>query len=934
MNHFKILLPVFSLILFLSISTTLPTTELRPSIEKKAKTIEDRERTNKGRYDHFFRLMRDPSIDAIPSNVRSLELQHAEFLPSASLFKSFKNSTDYNFTEIGPYDVGGRTRALAVDIDDSDIILAGGVSGGVWRSTDAGDNWTLVTDPSEISSVTYLAQDPRNGYTDNWYFVTGEFSGNSASSRGGQGFYYGNGVYRSTDNGITWTQISSTGQSDNNTFNSPYDYISKVKVSPSTGSIFISSNGFGVRRSTDGQIFNTILGEPGQHSWADFDIMPDGDIVAVISQLDACGGCSQTNDPGVYLSSDDGDNWVDITPDFFPTTHARSIISVSYSSPNNVYVLSNVNGEPELSYIDLDSPANNEDRTDNLPDYGGSVGSFNLQGGYNMLLNVHPTDPDIVIAGGTNLYISFDGFTSPQPEDPEDMWIGGYSTENNVGGYPNHHADQHVISFDPTDPDRVWSGHDGGVSLTNSITTTPVSWTDKDQGYNVTQFYTAAIFPEGNDTRVVGGTQDNGSPFFNYDLVSQNSSSVDLSSGDGSYAAFTDEYAYVSSQNGSVLRLKYLQDGSLDCIFSSCDAETRPEWTNVDPADASGQLFIHPYKVDPVDIETMYYPEGDSIWRNTALSEIPPYENSSPYEGWSIIPGVGLDDPSFIISTLEVSEDNPTSLLYYAGYNDSGSPKLFKLPNANSSNSAEDISIAGAASGSYTHDIAINPTDADEVMVIFSNYGVPSIFHSENGGDDWTNVEGNLSGNNGPSVRTAAIIETQDGPVYFVGTSTGLYSTTELNGSSTVWTRQAENLIGKTVVEYLDLRSDDNVLAIATHGRGIFLGVPAETVTNITKSKDLPDSFTLDQNYPNPFNPTTSISFTLPSTAIVDLEIFDINGRKVGSVLTDNQMSGGSHQVNFNAKNLASGVYIYRISARSTSGSVLFNQSRSMTLIK
>ena len=937
MKLIRAFLPGIILLLLLGTPLFISNNPQVPTLEKQKKTLQDRQRLNKGRADYFFQLLRDPAIDDIPKNIRNLELKQAENLPVRPEFAKLGNPQAYNFTEVGPFDVGGRTRALAVDIENPDIILAGGISGGVWRSTDGGNNWTLVTDPSEISSVTYLAQDPRSGFTDNWYFVTGEFTGNSASARGGSTFYYGNGVWKSTDNGITWTQISSTDQSDNNSFNSSFDYISKVMVSPSTGSIFIASNGVGILRSTDGQNFNVVLGGLGHHSWSDFDIAPNGDIVAVISQETS--GATPSNDPGVYVSSDNGTSWNDVTPSFFPGTHQRSVISLASSSPNEVYVLTSEDGTPNLSYIDLDNVVNNEDRTENLPDYGEPSGQFNLQGGYNMLVKVHPTSPETVITGGTNLYISFDGYTTSQPTDPNDMWIGGYSTDNNVSGYSNHHADQHVVFFDPVDPDKVWSGHDGGVSLTSSITTTPVSWVDKNNGYNVTQFYGVSLHRQAGDERIMGGTQDNGTPYFNYSIMGESSSSIDISSGDGSYSYFADDYAYVSSQNGDVLRLTYLQDGNLDCIFSGCGSTQVPEWTSAEPDDASGQLFIHPFKIDPTYNNTMYYPEADSIWRNTQLDQIPSYQNLN-MSGWSKIPGasVGGGLNGYTITTLEVSVKNPSSTLYYGGYNPGNSPKIFKINNANSQNIAEDISIVTASSGSYPHDISVNPTDGNELLVIFSNYNVPSIFHSSDGGTSWSSVEGNLSGDintPGPSVRTSAIIETTDGPVYYVGTSTGLYSTTELSGLSTTWTREAESMIGKSVVESLDLRPTDNYLAVGTHGRGIFLGEPGVASSNeVDQDFDKPSSFSLKQNYPNPFNPTTSITFELPVSSRVSLTIYDINGKKVTTLLSDQLLNSGPHNVDFDASMLSSGVYLYQIKAMYGNGKEYFSETRQMTLIK
>ena len=76
------------------------------------------------------------------------------------------------------------------------------------------------------------------------------------------------------------------------------------------------------------------------------------------------------------------------------------------------------------------------------------------------------------------------------------IWIGGYAYANNVSGIQNHHPDQHNLIFDPNNPKRAFSAQDGGISVTNDITSTPVSWSLREDGYNVTQFYTVSIHPD------------------------------------------------------------------------------------------------------------------------------------------------------------------------------------------------------------------------------------------------------------------------------------------------------------------------------------------------------------------------------------------------------------------------------------------------------
>ncbi len=94
-----------------------------------------------------------------------------------------------------------------------------------------------------------------------------------------------------------------------------------------------------------------------------------------------------------------------------------------------------------------------------------------------------------------------------------------------------------------------------------------------------------------------------------------------------------------------------------------------------------------------------------------------------------------------------------------------------------------------------------------------------------------------------------------------------------------------------------------------------------------TEEFDNPNEFKLSQNYPNPFNPSTNISFNLPATGEVSLKVYNLLGQEVAT-LVEGRLSSGSHTVNFNASQLASGMYIYRLQA----GNHL--QTKKMMLIK
>ena len=892
----------------------------------------------KERAEYFFNMLRDPATNRIPADIRHKELEYAKGLPKKNKLAK-TSAVDFIWKEAGPNDVGGRTRALAVDVNNPNTIIAGAASGGLWKSTDNGNSWIYEESSPDIYSISSLAQDPRAGHTNTWYASTGEWRGASASDRGYTAWYSGNGLYKSTDNGNTWQLIPGTN-SDPTKWNSMYDYVSKITVSPTTGSVFLASNGFGiVKSSAGGSAFSLALGNANDHYYSDVIVLSNGTIIAVLSQSGY--NSTKKNAPGVYKSTDDGSTWNNITPTTFPSSHERSVLAAPVSNPNIIYVFTNTgntnsNGDEDLRLNKINlTDGTSTDLSGNLPTFSETGGTLNTQSNYNMVIAVKPDNPNFVLIGGTSLFRSTDGVGSPL-NNKKQNWIGGYHPTNFF--YPNHHPDQHVIAFDPTDPNKMWSGHDGGLSYTTDIRDTTFAnffpWIDKNNGYNVTQYFTVAIHKNAGDNRLLGGTQDNGSPYFRL-VDGSDAASEDISSGDGAfcYLGTLNDHAYVSTPNGSVMRLTY--DGNGNPYNPITDGIG---WSVVSPSNASNQLFINPFIIDPNNEDIMYYPAGNTLWRNTSLSNIPNFQQNGTSAGWSQLTNLTVPT-GYNITAMNVSTSNTQFVLYYGAYNKNGTPKIFRLDNANTATTgAVDISIQGAASGAYVHYIAVNPENGNEIVVVFSNYNIDGLFHSTDGGASYISIEGNLTGDGvkpGPSLRACTILPTSGGIAYLVGTSTGLYSTTNLNGSNTVWVQESADKIQNSVVEDVTSRTSDNYVAVGTHGRGIFVGSLNGVVGTKEAKTNVPTNFSLSQNYPNPFNPTTIIHYSLANSAKVTLKVYDILGNLVQTLANELQ-SAGNHVVNFNGTNLASGLYIYRLQAQNTENkeALFFEQSRKMLLIK
>ena len=115
--------------------------------------------------------------------------------------------------------------------------------------------------------------------------------------------------------------------------------------------------------------------------------------------------------------------------------------------------------------------------------------------------------------------------------------------------------------------------------------------------------------------------------------------------------------------------------------------------------------------------------------------------------------------------------------------------KIFRVDNADQPNAnLTDISYQLIGSNANVNCLAVDPLDGDHVLAVMSNYNIYSLLYTEDGGQNWEKVAGNLEENqfgtgNGPSCRWADMLHLQDGKtIYFVGTSTGLYATDTLKG--------------------------------------------------------------------------------------------------------------------------------------------------------
>jgi len=850
------------------------------------------------RIEYERKMLADPVTGEIPDNIRAKELIFTSNLPTVESVSLNKGDVAA-WALRGPINRGGRTRALGIDVRTQTApnitIIAGGVSGGIYKSTDNGVTWVNKLSPSVIHSVTCVAQDVFPGFQNTWYVGTGESQG---SASGGGAFFIGDGVYKSTDNGETWTLLPSTSGGNPQSYTSAFQLVNNISVNNNTGSVFAAASNVIMRSQDGGTSWSTVRSTLASSLMSEVQITSTGVIYAGIP--------SGFTDAGISTSADDGVSWTAITPGGFPTVYGRIVMAIAPSNENIVYVwvytASGVTGTQLWKYDASSTTWTN--LTANLPATVGLVGGINVQGSYNMILKVRPDDANFVVIGATNLYRTTDGFST---QVPSSAWIGGYATINNVTQYSNHHPDQHSLVFlNPPNSNVLYSGHDGGVSKTNNVTQAAVVWSDLGRGYITSQFYALAIDPlTANDNVIAGGMQDNG----NYTTFSNNFNTdwVDWGrGGDGAYAevrktSSTTYTIFLEWQNGYLIRQQYNTSGTLTAQV------------DIQPPIGGPFAFVNPFVLDINNADVMYFAAGVNVIRSTNVSSATP-------PSWQTLTNATTGNT---VTALSIS--NTTANRLYVG-TDSG--EILKLDGANAGNPTA-VNISTGLPTAYVNCIYVDPANENNIIAVFSNYSVISLWSSTNGGTSWTDISGNLEQNpdgsgNGPSCRWITSVFANATMMYFVATSTGLYSTSNLNGSATVWAQEGSNTIGNVVCTMVKGRDSDEFVAVATHGAGIY---SASNVTSVEDESSLPEDYALSQNYPNPFNPSTTISFSLAQAGNVKLTLFDALGRNVQEI-ANKEFSAGDHIINFSAANLTSGVYFYRMEAGS------FVQSKKMVLLK
>ncbi|MFT5778003.1 MAG: hypothetical protein ACI837_000951 [Crocinitomicaceae bacterium] len=390
--------------------------------------------------------------------------------------KLMPNSRALSFIEQGPDNIGGRTRAIQVDKLNSNVIWAGSVSGGLYKSTNQADYWEPVPGYEVLGSpyISSMCQ-----FTNGTLFVA---TGSNDESWSGDGVWY------TQDQGVSWTSVPGT---------SGLSTVNEV-VAPENGTTLWLTTTSGLRKWNFGDASLTTVSV-------------------------AAGGCNslQCSDNGsvfvcamasnkTYVSTDGGTTWTDHSgtgSTQVPQGGSRIEYAISKGlNSSGMYSLYAVRTSSNLNGMNV-----SHDNGTTWSEFVGASGSpsnldiYRNQGGYNTIVSVTPSNPEKILIGGIDIWKWEQTTSTPVAGGFEKLteWFLSPTSAKYA------HADNHEMKWSGN---RMYLGNDGGIGVTNDP---EVSWYPANRGYNVTQFYGIAFDRHGS---VMGGAQDNGTNYNDHSL--------------------------------------------------------------------------------------------------------------------------------------------------------------------------------------------------------------------------------------------------------------------------------------------------------------------------------------------------------------------------------------------------------------------------------
>jgi photosystem II stability/assembly factor-like uncharacterized protein len=679
-----------------------------------------------------------------------------------------------DWAELGPAPIGdyrttGRVSAIVADPEDPDAYWVGGADGGVWRTLDGGLSWTPVTDEMPTTAIGALAYDPAN---DDPFRPPILYAGSGEANFANHS-RYGMGIYRSKYGGML-SEVCG------------YDVfagrcISRVLINPAAPSIlYISVTHAGGLPSFDFNIAGA-KGHPGAYgplgvfmstdsgdTWTQLTNGLPGDLSATDIAMDplnpnvlyaAIGHVFGDSRNGIYRSTNGGAVWTKLAGGL-PAGGGvgRITLGTTPADPNRIYASivraadATGGGSSTLAVYRSDDGGITW-----VPKYPGSIHSS--YGWYLNTLVVSPLDPDIVFTAGLELWRTMDG---------GDHWT-------NVQGI--QHVDFHALAWDAGG--RLLTGNDGGFYRSSDLGET---WTILNEGLGIVQFYAGISLHPSDPTIIYGGTQDNGT-------IERIGAGLDswrsILGGDGGYTG-------VRPSNPNIVFAEYQGTGGLQRSTNGGNSFSYAG-TGINSGDRN--CFLPAYEFDLLTDTRMFY-GTHRLYRST---------NGGTQ--WSAISG-DLTTGVGAIRGLAVAPSDPNFI--YVGTNDGN------IQVSQDGGASWFLALTGVPGWPRTqHQFAVHPRNPYEAYLAVAYFGVDQILRSANGGAVWKTIDGDLPD---VPVNTVALDARLDPAVIYLGTDRGVYRSFDIGEH---WLPYGYGLPNCAAI---DLRVDvtNNRLVAATQGRGMW----------------------------------------------------------------------------------------------------------------
>ncbi|HQW80730.1 MAG TPA: Calx-beta domain-containing protein [Pseudomonadota bacterium] len=750
----------------------------------------------------YMRKRLAPDMKSIPVErlLQGYEQMKSMTQYSSSLEQTFNNSADVAqrapdavlaaWSELGPGNVGGRTRAIVIDPVTPDIMYAGGVGGGVWKSINGGASWAPVSDTMANIAVVSLAMDPANPAV--LYAGTGEGSFNIDALRGA-------GIFKSIDAGATWTRLAATTGSN-------FHYVNDLHVAPSNSLVVVAATNNGIFTSINGG--TSFTQTSSEVRCLDLSVTT---ISGTDTWLAGCGNFSQ----GKVLRSVNASTWTQtlgtdpldvdamgrtavairgnrayaISTSLVPGFDRSGSVGGDYQNQLHAFFRSDDGGATWVATV------RNSD-----PHWGNTMllsGYFNCstlglgigQGWYDIAVSIDPADSNYVWVGGVNLFRSADG---------------GFNWGRGDSIHPDHHLITFHPQYDGVTNQIVFNGQDGGIYRTtnaraavamlpastgsNCSPANPVvSWSSRNSNYAVTQFYHGTAYPNGTsyfagaqDNGVVRGTDGGGANAWSY-----------LTCGDGGYTAVnpanTNE-AYASCQYVDI-RKTTTGNSPFNSAISGINA-------------SEGSVFIPPFAMDPNNNQRLWF-GGTRAWRTD--------NGAGSWVGASTLLNSGNDE----VTAIAIAPGNSDLVLMAGNFSTN---RIHRTTTATTDTTA--TAWTSTAVNGYVAALAFAPSNNSIAYASIATYGQPHVLKSIDGGASWTSASGSGGGALPDVPALGIVVHPNDANRVYVGTDIGVFVT--LDGGAN-WAAEITSFPNVST-EWLQIIGSGNSaqLFAFTHGRGAF----------------------------------------------------------------------------------------------------------------